>query len=243
MSILSCQRAQRAVVGDSLASAAASLYLLSEAVISSPVEVQACASLVRGSENRPKGSAIMLEEWMQEDTERHPGRAVDLKPPRLESTFSKTIHLLHSQNHSTRHSSKTLHRCNCSGVTMDAVNFRLRDILAYPLFALLHLLFTITSLAVRIGESLTSSRTIARAAKAPRHIALVLSDRSHPKYNGAKRRSRDAGPVERRAVVESIRRAVEWADYEGVQELSVWDDHGMFVNTVNRLLANANEKD
>lgn len=106
------------------------------------------------------------------------------------------------------------------------MSFRLRDLPAYPILALLHLLFTITSLIVRIGESLTSSRTLARAAKPPGHIALVLSDRSDVETTRSTRTKRDENAGERRAVVESIRRVVEWADYAGTDEVSVWDRRG-----------------
>jgi len=105
------------------------------------------------------------------------------------------------------------------------MTFRLRDLPAYPILALLHLLFTVSSLCVRFGESIVARRPAARAVRPPRHIALVLSKPAGSRAVDASRRKGDRAG-ERRAVVESIKRVVDWADSEGVDELSVWDSHG-----------------
>jgi len=108
---------------------------------------------------------------------------------------------------------------------------RLRDLLSLPLFILLHVLFTVSSLALRLYESLSQPSPRARpprnqARRPPRHVALVLS---HPPPLPPRGWSLDIKRFteERKALIESVRRAVQWAGEEGVVEMSVYDGQGM----------------
>ena len=100
---------------------------------------------------------------------------------------------------------------------------RLRDLPSLPLLLFLHLIFTLSSLFLRFFQlfpppshdpTLTSRRVLP-----PRHIALVLSYPSSPK-------SLTHAFEARRALVESVSRAVRWAGEEGVEEMSIWDGRG-----------------
>ena len=100
--------------------------------------------------------------------------------------------------------------------------YRLRDVLFIPVLFLLHLLFTISSLFLRIYEAITDrpdTSTPVKTTSPPRHVALVLAGSA----SGNKARPA-AG---RGAVIESVRRVVNLAGSEGVTELSVWDANGV----------------
>jgi hypothetical protein len=108
-----------------------------------------------------------------------------------------------------------------------------QDYLLLPVLLILHVVFSLASLTVRIIEA-TQTRvrhngnmnTAARAQALrgpPSHIALVLVP------------SRGRQKQQEAALVESVRRAVEWAGESGVQELSVWDGQGEFCQMLNHV--------
>lgn len=106
--------------------------------------------------------------------------------------------------------------------------------ISYPLFVLLHLIFCVFSLLLRIYQALTtplSSTIDIEHVPPPKHIGLVLvptmrsagSARGRANgMSGKERRKR-----EREGLVESVRRVVEWAGERDVAEVSVWDGQGM----------------
>ena len=95
-------------------------------------------------------------------------------------------------------------------------------LVALPLLVLLHLLFSLISLVLRITQSIFKTGTIIRRGAVPRHIALSLPSRSR------KKGERSANSLrERRALLETLKRAVRWAGEDGVRELSVYTDLGM----------------
>jgi len=103
------------------------------------------------------------------------------------------------------------------------MSLRLRDIPAIPLIFILHLLFTLASLVVRIAEGLRRREALSSAVKPPRHIAVVLSTAP----NAEKKAASIARDLQRRrAIVESIQRLVAWASEAGTTELSIWDGQG-----------------
>ena len=99
--------------------------------------------------------------------------------------------------------------------------FRLRDLPSLPLLALLHLLFTTSSLLLRLYELLQtppprpSSR--AKVKPPPKHVALALQPRTG---------TEEAVSASASVSLESVRSAVRWAGAKGVGELSVWDGCG-----------------
>lgn len=104
--------------------------------------------------------------------------------------------------------------------------FGITRVLALPLLVLLHLLFSLFSLLLRITQSVTKSGTPVQQVMVPYHIALCLPAKLSRK--GLQR------PVatefkERQALVESIRRAVKWAGEDGVRELSVYSNLGQLI--------------
>lgn len=103
------------------------------------------------------------------------------------------------------------------------MSHRWRDIPCFPILLLLHLIFTLSSLIVRLAESLSSPSLGSSANSPPRHLAIVLA---HSRHNG--RRSADSHGqfLEKRAIVESVKRLIERAGEEGVGEVSVWDRQG-----------------
>ncbi|ODO01875.1 hypothetical protein L198_02603 [Cryptococcus wingfieldii CBS 7118] len=109
-------------------------------------------------------------------------------------------------------------------------------ILLYPLFLLLHLTFTLSSLSLRIFQSLTTPvpHTIdIEHVSPPRHVALVLVPSAlglNVGLGGGK--GGRSGRAERRrkereGLVESVKRVVQWAGERGVAELSIWDGQGL----------------
>lgn len=100
--------------------------------------------------------------------------------------------------------------------------YRFRDIPAIPLLIILHLLFTLTSLILRLFESLHQPQPIRQNPLPPKHVAIVLASKLSVK---GEERVREDVHVNG-AVVETIRRCVEWAAEEGVAELSVWNKDG-----------------
>jgi undecaprenyl pyrophosphate synthase len=100
---------------------------------------------------------------------------------------------------------------------------RLRDIPALPLIVLLHLIFTLSSLLVRIAEGLQRQDSLSTVVKPPRHVAVVFSVAP----NSSKRALTAVRSThQRKALVESVQRLVAWASEAGTTELSVWDGQG-----------------
>lgn len=99
---------------------------------------------------------------------------------------------------------------------------RARDRLALPLLYLLHLIFTLSSLILRLYQSIFGSQHEERStkpSKPPRHVALVLSASSYSSTT-------DGRKAQQMAWLHSIERVEKLAMKEGVSSLSVWDNHG-----------------
>jgi hypothetical protein len=95
-------------------------------------------------------------------------------------------------------------------------------VVALPLLVLLHLVFSLVSLLLRVSQSVLNRGTVIRRGSTPRHIALSLPCRSK------KIGERSANSLkERRALLETLKRTVRWAGEDGVRELSVYTDLGM----------------
>jgi hypothetical protein len=95
-------------------------------------------------------------------------------------------------------------------------------VVALPLLVLLHLVFSLVSLVLRVSQSVLNRGTVIRRGSTPRHIALSLPSRSK------KIGERSANSLkERRALLETLKRTVRWAGEDGVRELSVYTDLGM----------------
>lgn len=100
--------------------------------------------------------------------------------------------------------------------------------LAWPLLLLLHLAFSVFSLLLRITESFShpepTSRTSASVSPTvPHHVALCLPSRK----SGTRRRNGTReNEQERKALVETLKRAVRWSIQDGVRELSVYSNIG-----------------
>lgn len=107
--------------------------------------------------------------------------------------------------------------------TTTMAKYRLRDIPAIPLLALLHALFILTSLVVRVFECLRSPQPPRRDGRPPRHVAIVLT--SHNTFDQTTSLKHQARL--QFAVVESVRRCIEWAAEGGIAEISVWNKDGM----------------
>jgi small-conductance mechanosensitive channel len=97
-----------------------------------------------------------------------------------------------------------------------------------PLLVLLHLLFSLFSLALRITQSVSKTGAVIRQVSVPRHIALSLPSSSHRRGTNRIREKPGARLRERRALLETLKRAVRWAGEDGVTELSVYTDLGVF---------------
>ncbi|WVQ76447.1 hypothetical protein IAR50_006114 [Cryptococcus sp. DSM 104548] len=118
------------------------------------------------------------------------------------------------------------------------------SILLYPLFLLLHLTFTLTSLSLRIYQSLTTPvpHTIdIEHVTPPRHVGLVLVPSAPGLSLGLAGKSGGMGRAERRrrereGLVESVKRVVQWAGERGVAEISVWDGQGLTQSALPTLL-------
>lgn len=98
---------------------------------------------------------------------------------------------------------------------------RARDRLALPLLYLLHLIFTLSSLILRLYQSIFGSQHEQRPTKPikpPRHVALVLSASSYSSTT-------DGRKAQQLAWLHSIERVEKLAMEEGVSSLSVWDNH------------------
>ncbi|WVO23666.1 uncharacterized protein IAS62_005021 [Cryptococcus decagattii] len=115
--------------------------------------------------------------------------------------------------------------------------------ISYPLFVLLHLIFCVFSLLLRIYQALTtplSSTIDIEHVPPPKHIGLVLVSTMRSAggvrgrasgMSGKERRKR-----EREGLVESVRRVVEWAGERDVAEVSVWDGQGLTQSVLPILL-------
>ncbi|WVQ81004.1 hypothetical protein IAT38_003111 [Cryptococcus sp. DSM 104549] len=104
--------------------------------------------------------------------------------------------------------------------------------LALPLFALLHVLFTLLSLLLRTYQALTTPLAEADTPlnAPPKHIGLVLVPTVQAKGKGGRWRT------ERERLVESLKEVVGWAAERGVQEVSVWDGQGLTQSALPSLL-------
>lgn len=118
--------------------------------------------------------------------------------------------------------------------------------LAFPLFIILHLTFSISSLLLRTYQALTTSQSVVHEyepipdngalvnpndhSRPPKHLGLVLVPlRSGSGGGGSRRgvgRGVGSGKREKDALVESVLRAVEWGGERGIKEISIWDGQG-----------------
>jgi hypothetical protein len=84
-----------------------------------------------------------------------------------------------------------------------------------PLLILLHVVFTLSSITLRVFQTRSDSpRELTKPP--PKHVAIILVDGGDPQLMAAR-------------FVESVRRAILWAAEWGVQDLSVWDTAGLGV--------------
>jgi hypothetical protein len=118
------------------------------------------------------------------------------------------------------------------------LRLRLRDIPFLPLLLLLHIIFTLSSLLLRLYEALTDSSTLPpRTFVPPKHVALSLPA-SVPvtvtlTREQSRRRTEAAAALRRRkelelerAAVGSVLRVARWAVREGVETISVHEPSG-----------------
>ncbi|RSH90575.1 hypothetical protein EHS25_001180 [Saitozyma podzolica] len=122
---------------------------------------------------------------------------------------------------------------------------RLRDIPFLPLLLLLHVVFTLSSLLLRLYEALTTSSTLPpRTFVPPKHVALSLPasvpvttvrgrSRTETQSAAAVRRRKEL-ELER-AAVGSVLRAARWAVREGVETVSVHESSGVLYAAKERL--------
>lgn len=121
------------------------------------------------------------------------------------------------------------------------MTYRIRDIPALPLFFLLHLIFTLSSLFLRVYELLTASDGDAtaddlsatpsslarRETSPPKHVGMVILSPNTPSRNrGRVEATRRPIAGERSRMVECVLNLVELAAEEGVKELSVYERTG-----------------
>lgn len=102
--------------------------------------------------------------------------------------------------------------------------------LALPLLVLLHLLFTLFSLLLRVNEAFSTAEPKVRRAVIPQHVALCL-----PSRLAQRRRRGSRYEAQRRALVETLKRAARWAVEDGVREVSVYSDLGMSRGVKSRI--------
>lgn len=126
---------------------------------------------------------------------------------------------------------------------------RLRDTLCFPLLMVLHLIFTVSSLVLRVYELLTTappeseydeistSRTRSNSSiRPPGHVGMVIlsppgfPSRSHQTEWGISDlkslKSRKCGLKERTKIVECVLNLVELAAEEGIDEISICERSG-----------------
>jgi hypothetical protein len=101
----------------------------------------------------------------------------------------------------------------------------IKRVVALPLLVLLHLLFSLISLVLRVTQSVSRTSFVKRQISVPRHVALALPS----SVVRAGRRTPHVSKTlkERRALLETLKRTVRWAGEDGVRELSVYTDLGM----------------
>ncbi|BEI89909.1 uncharacterized protein CcaverHIS019_0212710 [Cutaneotrichosporon cavernicola] len=84
-----------------------------------------------------------------------------------------------------------------------------------PLLILLHVVFTLSSITLRVFQTRSDSpRELTK--RPPSHVALILVDGGDPQLMAVR-------------FVESVRRAILWAAEWGVHDVSVWDTAGLGV--------------
>jgi hypothetical protein len=97
---------------------------------------------------------------------------------------------------------------------------------ALPFLVLLHLLFSLFSLVLRITQSVSKTGAVIRQVSVPRHISLPSS---HHRKGISRAKAKPAVLLrERRALLDTLKRTVRWAGEDGVKELSVYTDLGVF---------------
>ncbi|KAK4689094.1 hypothetical protein P7C73_g1020, partial [Tremellales sp. Uapishka_1] len=92
---------------------------------------------------------------------------------------------------------------------------RIKALASYPVLVLLHLLFTLSSLLLRIYEVRSTLPSSLRRGSPPNHVGFVFVGRRRERFR------------------QSVRRIVKYAGEEGIRELSVWSDGGL-VETCQR---------
>ncbi|WVQ64618.1 uncharacterized protein L199_002785 [Kwoniella botswanensis] len=103
-------------------------------------------------------------------------------------------------------------------------------IISYPLFILLHLSFIVSSILLRTYETFTSQSTSSDQIPTegqgtpPKHLALILVP------------SKTHRQDEKSALVKSILRGIERSGEWGVEELSIWDGHGLIQSVLPNLM-------
>lgn len=127
--------------------------------------------------------------------------------------------------HSTYLCSLLRNMSPCSTAAM--IPSAVKRVVALPLLVLLHLVFSLFSLVLRITQSVSKTGAVIRQVSAPRHVALSLPSSSHRRA-GRAREKLSVTLRERRALLETLKRTVRWAGEDGVKELSVYTDLGRF---------------
>ena len=117
----------------------------------------------------------------------------------------------------------------------------IRGLVSLPLLIALHIIFTLSSILLRLFQALAPSPAHTFATSQidpPGHLALVLAPSHLSSSRPSTRTSISDGISEERdALVESVRRAVKWAGEEGIRELSIWDGQGMFLSPSSEIRA------
>ena len=119
---------------------------------------------------------------------------------------------------------RNLSTCSTAAMIPSAV----KRVVALPLLVLLHVVFSLFSLVLRITQSVSKTGAIIRQVPAPRHVALSLPSSSHRRGTGRAREKLSVTLRERRALLETLKRTVRWAGEDGIKELSVYTDLGRF---------------
>jgi hypothetical protein len=108
----------------------------------------------------------------------------------------------------------------------------LSHVFLLPLLIVLHVLFIASSLTLRIYQHFQQPPPPTKPTNPPKHVALVLApstpSASSPLTSSTSNLSKSQSGsrrwvAEKKALVESVKRAIRWAGDEGVKELSIWD--------------------
>lgn len=113
-----------------------------------------------------------------------------------------------------------------------------KTIIAFPLFILLHILFTLSSFLLRLTQSFhnphppspapapASVTDVDKEVDPPKHVALSFPSSIRRRVGGIGSNRPRLRESERRALIESLRRVAQWAAEEGVEEVSAYSDLG-----------------